>query len=336
MAVSTRTSPRAGGRDSARTVAVRVDRAGVALAALGLGTAAFWPVRLLGTWRVGSASAGHLVLFGERLSYPRANVAALLVLLLAAVGLVSLALAIWGAAREAVAAARLGRRLARSATAAAGARVIADDRPLAFCAGLARPRVYVSTGALALLDEPALEAVLAHERHHARRRDPLRLASGRVLTRALFFMPGLAELGRQRLALAEIGADEAAIAHAAGSRRPLATAMLAFAESGAGGFDPERVDHILGGGPQTWRFPATLCLLASSAVLLLLALGLLAGRVAAGSATLAPPFLARQPCVVMLALLPLASAITAWRIRRRLGTRAAPAARAATSGSERS
>lgn len=45
-----------------------------------------------------------------------------------------------------------------------GALVIADPQPRAFCVGLIRPRVYLSTGAVALRDDAALNAVLAHER----------------------------------------------------------------------------------------------------------------------------------------------------------------------------
>ena len=97
--------------------------------------------------------------------------------------------------------------MARDATSSVdGAQVIDDDRPLAFCAGLLHPRVYVSRGALGMLGEAELSAVLAHERHHARRRDPLRLASTRVLADALFFAPPLGELIRRQQSLAEIGA----------------------------------------------------------------------------------------------------------------------------------
>jgi len=59
-------------------------------------------------------------------------------------------------------------------------------------------------GAVAALDDGALSAVLAHERHHARRRDPLRLATGRVLARALFFLPELRDLVNRQQALAEL------------------------------------------------------------------------------------------------------------------------------------
>ena len=138
MAVTARTRPRVRGVTSAATVVARVDRAAAALAALGLGAAGLWLVRLLGTWHVGSG--GHVEVLGQHFSYPHANVPALLVLALAVIGLASLALALWGAAREAAAAWRFSRQLARAGTAFLGdARVVEDERPLAFCAGLLRP-----------------------------------------------------------------------------------------------------------------------------------------------------------------------------------------------------
>jgi hypothetical protein len=267
------------------------------------------------------APAHHLSILGQRLTYPSANLGALIVLALAAVGLIATATAARGALREARATIRFGRRLAReSPVPYRDALLIVDDRPLAFCAGLLRPRVYVSTGALELLDDPALEAVLAHERHHARRRDPLRLAAGRVLARALFFMPGLNELADRRQALAELSADESVLNHDPDSRSALARAMLGFADAGAAGFDPQRVDHLLGEAP-SWRLPAIVCVMAAGAGALMLALALLAGRVAAGSATLAPPLLSRQPCVVVLALIPGGLAFTWAKLRRRLSSR---------------
>jgi hypothetical protein len=185
--------------------------------------------------------------------------------------------------------------------------VIDDERPQAFCAGLFHPRVYVSSGAVALLDQSALDAVLAHEAHHAHCRDPLRLAVGRILARALFFVPGLHELVRRQQALAELGADESAINLAPGYRSALARAMLTFADSsgpaGPVGIDPRRVDHLLGDTP-SWRFPTLLCVAAAGVITLLGAIAMLIGQLAIGSATLAPPFFSRQPCVVVLSLIP--------------------------------
>ena len=135
------------------------------------------------------------MILGQRLSYPAANIDAVVIVLLAVLGSVVTARALTGALREVQASRRFQRLLAQSKPRPLhGALLIVSPQPRAFCAGLLRPRVYVSTGAVAILDQEALSAVLAHERHHARRRDPLRLAIGRVLARALFFLPGLADL----------------------------------------------------------------------------------------------------------------------------------------------
>lgn len=48
------------------------------------------------------------------------------------------------------------------------------DGPAIFCAGVRRPRIYVSRGAVALLDPEELRAALAHEAAHLERRDPER------------------------------------------------------------------------------------------------------------------------------------------------------------------
>jgi hypothetical protein len=181
--------------------------------------------------------------------------------------------------------------------------------------------VYVSSGAVALLDEAALGAVLAHERHHARRRDPLRLAAGRVGARALFFVPGLRELARRQQSLAELSADESAIAAAPENRAALAQAMLSFVDDSGdqdgAGVDPARVDHLLGEAP-SWRFPMLLCLAAAALLALLVAVAALAGQLAAGSATLAPPLLSSRPCVVVLAAIPAVVGLVALRLRRRV------------------
>jgi len=118
--------------------------------------------------------------------------------------------------------------------------VVRDRRPLAFCAGLARPALYVSDAALVRLCEPELRAVIEHEAHHARRRDPLRLLAAQTAADAFGFLPPLRDLARSNAALADLAADAAAVA-AVGSRAPLAAALLALEEPA-----PERVDHLLG------------------------------------------------------------------------------------------
>ena len=64
-----------------------------------------------------------------------------------------------------------------------------------------------------------LRAVLAHEQHHRALRDPLRLAVGRVLCQALFFLPVLRPLHDRYGDVAEMTADAAAVADGRRARR---------------------------------------------------------------------------------------------------------------------
>jgi beta-lactamase regulating signal transducer with metallopeptidase domain len=285
----------------------------VALGTLATASVLFVVTRLIETWRIGTGRPPDAVsVLGQRLSYPAANAGAIVIVALAGCGLIVLITAIRAAARELRTDARFNGAMAREIRASIdGARVIDDDRPQAFCAGLLHPRVYVSRGALAMLGEAELSAVLAHERHHARRHDPLRLASTRVLADALFFLPPLRHLIEQQQSLVEIGADEAALTAGGGDRAALAAAMLTFSEGSdaeAAGLAPERVDHLVGESPG-WRFPLALVFVICFCLAAIVTLAVLAAETARGSATLAPPLVSAQPCIVMLALIPAGAAL---------------------------
>lgn len=172
---------------------------------------------------------------------------AALLLGLGAIVAVSLGLGLRAAAIELCAQRRAHRVLRGSASVTVGSaavHVIDEDRPLAFCHGLLRPRIYLSSGTLSALAPAEIEALLAHERHHARRRDPLRLAVARVLGGALFFLPVLPRLLDRYADEAELAADEAALRDGQ-DVAALAAALLAFDERGAG-VHPDRVDKLLG------------------------------------------------------------------------------------------
>jgi Zn-dependent protease with chaperone function len=318
------------GRDRpAGRAAARVSQASLVLGGLGVASALFVVVRLLEVWRVTpTAGSHHVVILGQRLSYPAANLDAIVVVLLAVLGAVVTARALTEAVREVRSAHRFQQAVALNGLhrlpGASYVLVIADEHPRAFCAGLLRPRLYISSGAVALLDDAALRAVVAHERHHARRRDPLRLATGRVLVRALFFLPGLAGLVARQQALAELSADETAVHAAPANRSALARAMLSFADSptatASAGIDPARVDYLLG-DPPSWRFPFLLSLTATAVLGLLVTVALLVSQMAAGTATLAPPILSRQPCVLVLAVIPAGLGLLAARLGRGLRLR---------------
>jgi hypothetical protein len=104
-------------------------------------------------------------------------------------------------------------------------RLVTDPRPLAFCVGLARPTVWLTTGLVSALDRESLTAVLRHEGHHLRHRDPLKLLLVRVLADAFFFLPAVRELGRAYEVHKELAADVEAALDPAG-RVGLARALL--------------------------------------------------------------------------------------------------------------
>jgi len=159
--------------------------------------------------------------------------------------------------------------------------------PLSFCAGYLRPQIYLSRGLIERLSGDELRAVVAHERHHLRRRDPLRRLLARALADGLFFIPVLERTSERHTALGELAADQAAVA-AFEDRRPLAGALLKLSEhepapAPVAGIDPERVDSLLG-DPEAgrWRLPKTMAGWSALALLTLAALLVVASLVQPG------------------------------------------------------
>lgn len=90
-------------------------------------------------------------------------------------------------------------------------RVLDGAAACAFCAGLLRPQVYVSRGLLSTLSPREVEAVLRHEAHHLRRRDPLRLFFLGLAQRLAAPLPvARVLLDRARVEI-ELAADRAAL-----------------------------------------------------------------------------------------------------------------------------
>lgn len=106
--------------------------------------------------------------------------------------------------------------------------LIPADGAFAFTYGLLRPRVALSSGLHGRMSPRELHAVLAHERSHARSRDPLKLLVARVLLAREFYVPALRSLHGRFVAGRELAADRAAVA--ACGRKPLAAALLKVAD----------------------------------------------------------------------------------------------------------
>ncbi|MFN8499895.1 MAG: M56 family metallopeptidase [Anaerolineae bacterium] len=136
---------------------------------------------------------------------------------------------------------------------------VADERAFAFCYGVTRPRVCVSSALVEMLTPIEMEAVLLHERHHLVSRDPLKVLLSRALGTGLFFLPAARDLRDRYMVGKEIAADASA-AQAVQSELPLASALLKLLSQGDQGLPStvaaigafnvteERIQRILKGG----------------------------------------------------------------------------------------
>jgi Zn-dependent protease with chaperone function len=277
----------------------------LALAAVGAGLAvALAAVDIRG----GDASVDAILTACSRMTSSVATVGPLLVLILAGVSVAVLARSGRSAWRQLRARRRFLRGVSPTAELRHGpftASLIDDERRLAFCTGYRRPRVFLSTGTRAALRDRELEAVLAHEAHHAARRDPLRLLVVRVLGDGLFFLPVVRHMRRRYAELAEVAADAAAVRHC-GDRGALAGALLQMGQPAGPevvGIAPERVDHLLGECTAARELPRVLLLggLVTVGALVALVAGT-AQAAPAGSVDL--PMLLMGACAVAITAVP--------------------------------
>lgn len=125
--------------------------------------------------------------------------------------------------------------------------------PLAITVGWLRPRIILTVPLLDRLDDRQLDAVLAHEAHHARRRDPLLFGVVRTVADALFLLPAVRRWADRVVVDAEVAADAAAIE--AVGRRPLLGALdtvtapsptPAAAYGSLNGMLPQRIEVLAG------------------------------------------------------------------------------------------
>lgn len=144
----------------------------------------------------------------------------------------------WCAATTLGAMARAGRlhrrrlRLAARQDTRLGALVIDHDEPAAYCMPGRRRLVVLTTGALRVLDDTQLAAVLAHERAHQSGRHHLLVALAAVPAAAFPRMSAFRQARDQVARLAELAADDAAAARS--PRLAVAEALLTLGTAPAG------------------------------------------------------------------------------------------------------
>ncbi|HUE26195.1 MAG TPA: M56 family metallopeptidase [Solirubrobacteraceae bacterium] len=281
----------------------------VVLGVAGVGAAAAAIVAAVGSvHRVAASSAGVDVV-GVRLSYPRLNGAEWALLTAAFLGATALSIALVAFVKQRTAYRRFISRLqiVGELDGHRSARVIADPAPQAFCAGYLRPKVYVSRRTVELLTPPELDAVLAHEHHHRRVRDPLRFAFGRVFGQALFFIPALRALSERYADEAELHADHAAVRETRGGVAALASALLVFEQSsapGVAGISPERADSLLGQAA-SWRVPGRMLTRSVGMLSSIVLVVWQTSGIASAQASLNLPIVSSRPCIMVLAVLAL-------------------------------
>lgn len=164
----------------------------------------------------------------------------------------------------------------------------AHPEPIAYTAGLLRPRIWVSTGLCQPLDDDALEAVLWHERAHVVARDPLRVLIARVLAALLFAIPWIGALVERYEVAKELEADREAM-RKTGSPEPLARALYALGDRvtdtrtlavGAWSLTARRIDQLYGARAEQLLPGLSRGVVLRSLAATVLALGLTTGQAA--------------------------------------------------------
>lgn len=297
----------------------RFYRVSLVLGAAGAAVAMLAVLVAVRSLSLGAPSAATLLQACQEVVFSGQTLISAAVLALAGIGLSVLGLAVRSMVRQYRAQRRVLSRLpVQYETAYRGTpvTVFAHESPEAFCAGLLRPRVYLSSAALQTVEDRELSAVIEHETHHCHRRDPLRILTVQVLSDCLFFLPVMRHLRERYCTLAELAADEAAMAVGA-DRGSLAAALLVFAEGPTGvvGIAPERVDQLLGESPR-WELPVSL--LAGALVTLAGLAGIamtLAQTASPGGMSVAA--LSAQACMIAMVMVPVMLGVTLVAITRR-------------------
>jgi len=159
--------------------------------------------------------------------------------------------------------------------------LVTDETPFAFCDGLVRSRVVVSTAMVDALDEESLFAVFCHEASHAAAHDPARILTARIARASLFLLPTLRDLEHRSLLWCELNADRTASERA--GKLPLGEALRRLLDHSNGRQVPvacllalapaERVDALIHGHTPKMRWTPKYVAATATVLLTLVAVG---------------------------------------------------------------
>lgn len=89
--------------------------------------------------------------------------------------------------------------------------ILQDDKPFAYCFGILNPKIFITTGLIAMTDKKELEIVLRHEKYHLEHRDSLILLLAMFVESLFPFLPTIKDIIRIYKTDRELLADQAAI-----------------------------------------------------------------------------------------------------------------------------
>ncbi len=89
--------------------------------------------------------------------------------------------------------------------------VLGENKPFAYCFGVRKPKIFITTGLIAMIDRKELEIILRHEKYHLEHRDNLVLLLATFVESLFPFFPILTDLIHIYKTDRELLADQAAI-----------------------------------------------------------------------------------------------------------------------------
>lgn len=103
------------------------------------------------------------------------------------------------------------KETARKLTIIDQVRMIKNQKPLAVCFGIFRPKIYISSGLLKIVNTSELRAILIHEKYHLDHRDNLTMLAASVVQNLLPFFPVFKDFIKHFRIQRELEADAHAV-----------------------------------------------------------------------------------------------------------------------------
>lgn len=113
--------------------------------------------------------------------------------------------------------------------------IVKNNKSFAFCFGIIRPKIYISTGLLDIVNTKELEAILIHERYHLRSRDTISTAVISTIESLFLFFPVVLDILRNFQIRQELKADQEVI-KTTGSSRAILSVLKKLIKSSSDSF----------------------------------------------------------------------------------------------------